>query len=83
MASRSKIELDSAGVRALLQSPEVLADMQRRAENIAAAAGDGVEATSWIGFDRAHGRAATVTHEADLAEAQDRVLTRAIEAGRR
>lgn len=83
MGKRIRIEVVSEGARAVLQSPGVLADMQRRADNIAAAAGPGVRASSWVGFDRAHGRALTVTPEADRAEAEDRALSRAIDAGRR
>lgn len=79
---KTRIELDKAGIGRLLKSDAVRADVQKRAERIATAAGDGVKATSWVGFDRAHGRAFTNSAEADRAEAMDRVLTRAIEAGR-
>lgn len=79
--AKTRIELDAAGVGALLKSPGVLADMQKRADRIAAAAGPGMKATSWVGFDRAHGRVQTNSPDADRAEAVDRSLTRAIRAG--
>ena len=82
MASRIRIELDKAGVGALLKSAEVKADVDRRARAIAAAAGDGMKASSWVGFDRARARVQTDSPEADRAEAEDRALTRAIDAGR-
>ena len=68
----------------LLRSPEVRADLTRRARNIAAAAGPG----KWNVHDetgRSRARAAVVTgdFEARRNEARTRALTRAIDAGRR
>lgn len=77
-----RIELNRAGVAALLKSPEVAADLEQRAERIARAAGDGMEANGAIGATRARAEVVTATTEARLAEARDRVLTRAIDAGR-
>lgn len=82
MASRVRIVLNRRGVRELLRSPEVLADLKRRAEAIAAAAGDGMEPSAMVGKNRARASVITATHNARRAEAVTRALTRAIDAGR-
>lgn len=79
---RMRIELNSKGLRQLLRSPEVLADVEQRAQRIAAAAGEGFEASAKLGPNRARASVVTATAEAMLAEAEDRALTRALDAGR-
>lgn len=76
------IRLNSAGVRELLRSEAVRADLARRAALIAAAAGEGFEASSSIGGARARARVHTATFAARKAEAHERALTRALDAGR-
>lgn len=78
----TKVVVNSAGVKALLQSDEVKADLERRAKNIAAVAGEGFEVDSEVGANRARASVRTVTFAARHAEATDRVLTRALDAGR-
>jgi hypothetical protein len=82
MAKSARIVLNRAGVRELLKCPGVQADLARRAERIAAAAGPGMVAESYVGRNRARSRVYTQTPEARRAEASDRTLTRAIDAGR-
>lgn len=82
MASSLRIELNKAGVRALLVSPEIQADLKTRADRIAQAAGEGFEAEVGTGANRARAIVRTATFEARRAEARDRVLTRALDAGR-
>lgn len=82
MASGFRIEVNSAGIRSILQSPEVQSMLREKAERIAAAAGDGMEASSTIGATRARASVVTATKEAREAEANDRALTSAIDAGR-
>ncbi len=82
MAGNMRIKINRAGVVALLTSPEVFADLTRRGNAIAAAAGDGVEAQTTRNRDRAVVFVRTETFEARKAEATDRSLTRAIDAGR-
>jgi hypothetical protein len=77
-----RIKLNSAGIRQLLRSSEMEADLRRRAERIAATAGEGFEASSMVGPNRARASVITTTYEAMAAEAQERRLTRAIDAGR-
>lgn len=77
------IVLNRKGIAQLLKSPGVQADLARRAKAIAAAAGDGMEASSTIGRTRARASVVTATFSAKEAEARNRVLSRAFDAGRR
>jgi hypothetical protein len=79
---RVRIEVNRKGVRALLRDERVQADLKRRAEAIAKAAGPGMVVTSRITGNRARAGVHTETIEAKRAEATDRALTRAIDAGR-
>lgn len=77
-----RIELNTSGVGDLLRSGEVLDDLERRARAIASAAGPGMEASAQVGRTRA--RASVITGDLDAmrAEATDRSLTHAVDAGR-
>lgn len=77
-----RIHIDTQAVRDLLRSPEVLADLEQRAERIAAAAGPGMEVDADVGTNRARAVVITATPEAMLAEADTRALTRSVDAGR-
>lgn len=77
-----RIKINRDAVRALLTSPEVTEDLTRRGDRMAAAAGDGVEAETTRNRDRSVVFVRTETFEAKRAEAEDRALTRAIDAGR-
>lgn len=79
---RVRIELDQEGIKALLRSAEVGADIDRRAQAIAAAAGPGMRSRTYQGRDRVRGQVWTGTPEAQRAEAENRDLTRALDAGR-
>jgi hypothetical protein len=80
--TRVKIEMNSEGARELLRSPEVAAELERRAQLIAAAAGPGFEVDARLGANRARASVRAATLEARKAEAEERTLTRALEAGR-
>ncbi|HNG25429.1 MAG TPA: hypothetical protein PLC03_15795 [Microthrixaceae bacterium] len=80
--TKVRVSLNKRAVRDLLNSPEIVADLERRAARIAAAAGPGMASDAQPGKVRAHGRVWTDTPEAMLAEASDRALTAAIQAGR-
>lgn len=82
MGRNVKITVNHLGVRALLQSPAVEAELKRRAMAIAAKAGPGMEVTTFHGRNRVNASVITATTEARVAEAKDRALTRAIDAGR-
>jgi hypothetical protein len=57
-------------------------DLKKRADRIAAAAGDGMESSVVIGRTRARASVITGTYAARRAEARNATLTRAIDAGR-
>lgn len=80
--ARPRVQLHRNAVRALLKSDEVREDLERRADAIAEAAGDGYERDSEIGPNRARASVRTVTLDAARAEARDRRLLRALDAGR-
>lgn len=77
-----RVRLNRKGVRQLLRSQDVLDDLERRADAIADAAGEGMEVDSEVGRSRARASVRTATSEAVRAELQDRALTRALDAGR-
>lgn len=79
---RSRIVFHYAAFNALRKSAEVRADLRRRAEAIAEAAGEGFEVNERFGKSRARASVRAETFEARKAEAQDKVLTAAIDAGR-
>lgn len=82
MASKIRIEVSSAGIQAVLKSPEVEAFLRAKADRIAAAAGEGMEAGSRVGRTRARASVITASRAARRAEAVDRALTKALDAGR-
>jgi hypothetical protein len=81
--AKTRWKLNSRGVEALLKAPGVQADMHRRASQIAAQAGAGMEASSMVGPGRARASVITATRAARNAESSGRALTSAIDAGRR
>lgn len=81
--SLEKLEIHDDVARALLNSPEVKADLLRRAHAIARAAGEGVyDVTEGRTPTRARVSVGTGDHTARNAEATNRSLTRALDAGR-
>lgn len=80
--AKPRLELNLAGVRELLRSDGVRADLERRARAIAAAAGDGHRVESGLGRNRARAVVITESVAAKRAEAESRNLTSAIDAGR-
>ena len=77
--AKSRIVLNRAGVKALLRMPVWV---EAPAEAIAAAAGPGHKVEVTVGPTRARAAVITDTIEAMHAEATERALTRAIDAGR-
>lgn len=82
MAGNVKIVLNRKGIGDLLRSEEVRQELVRRATKIAAAAGPGHVVDSEIGPNRARAVVITATAEAMVAEATDRRLSAALDAGR-
>ena len=78
----SKFKLRREAIRELLTSPQVEAELRRRAERVAAEAGPGHVVDSQRGKRRARAAVITANTEAIVAEARTRNLTRALNAGR-
>ena len=83
-----RIVLNSDGIRDLLQSQEVAADIRRRAEAVASAAdaasgraGDH-EVEAGVGRSRSRAVVRTATFNAMHREADQRSLTQSLDAGR-
>lgn len=77
-----KLEFNRAGFNAVRHDPAIVADIRRRAEAIAAQAGDGFEVIETDNASRAGALVVATTYAARKAEATDKVLTKAIDAGR-
>lgn len=88
MTPKVRVVMNTAGVRALLRSPGIAADLKARADRIAAATGPTMEpgvdmiASVEVGPSRARASVVTATPHAMNGEAKDRRLTRAVDAGR-
>lgn len=78
-----RIKLNGKGVRQLLLAPGIAADLQRRGEAVAAAAGDGMEVRPGTSTKRARVSVATATPAAMEAEARHRALSSAIDEARK
>jgi hypothetical protein len=77
-----KVKMNSKGSRELLKSPEVQAELKRRADAIAQRAGAGFVAKVKVGKTRALASVSADTADAMRAEATDRVLLKALDAAR-
>ena len=83
MAQSIRVEMNSRGAVAIMKSPAVMADLLRRGNAIRnAAGGQGFMVTSRVGSTRARVSVITSTDRGRRAEAQDRTLTRALDAAR-
>ena len=78
----ARIVLNRKAIRDLLRSDAVLRDLERRARQIASAAGPGHEVDAEVGRNRARASVRTDSVAAIRAEATTRNLTRAFDAGR-
>lgn len=82
MARKGKLDINEAAVAKALKSSGMQADIRRRVEAIAAAAGPGFEASVVVGRNRVHGSVISKTKKAARQEAKRRALSRAVDAGR-
>ena len=78
----ARIVWNLKGFEALRRSPGVAADLRRRAEAIASAAGDGFVAESGQGRSRARAVIIAASPKARRRNAADNVLLRSLDAGR-
>ena len=82
MATKVRIELDHDGIKSLLMSQPIADECKKAAEKIASRAGEGFEVlpVKEMGFGggRVGYAVTTGTYEARLAEAEDKVLSKAV-----
>lgn len=76
-----KFKLNRAGVRALLQSPEMMAICRELAERVQENAGDGYELSEYTGRNRVNVRVKTATPEAMADNMAHNTLLRALGGG--
>lgn len=75
-------KVSGPGVAKILKDPRSATMLLGKAQKIADAAGPGMRASVVIGRNRARASVITETRAAKRAEATNRALTRAIDAGR-
>ena len=88
--AKPKIKVNHRAIVEIMRSPEMLAEVTKRAEAIAAAANaeyrgngeDGFIANSHVHSTRARGSVVTATNQAYYAEAKYGLLTKSMDAGR-
>ena len=82
MATKIRIELNSDGIRQLLMSEPIANECKKAAEKIAQRAGEGFEVLPARQMGFGGGRVGYAvhaeTHEAKVAEAEDKVLSKAV-----
>ena len=81
MTAKVRIELNHDGIQELLRSPEISAECEKAARSIAARAGEGfivVGPQDLTLAKRAGWGVVALTYEARLAEAEDKVLSKAV-----
>lgn len=78
----TKIKWRLAGFRELRLEPGVMADLGERAERIADAAGDGYEASTFEGKNRARASVITADFDARRDNAKNQTLLRSLDRGR-
>lgn len=81
MAKKIRLEINAGNIGKLLRGSEVQTDLMARGNAIASAAGPG-HSVDMTFTDRAAVFIRTDTPEAMVAEARDRTLTSALDAGR-
>lgn len=78
MSKKMKVVLNSAGVRAMLQSPEMQALLSERAFEIAQRAGAGYETDVFVGKTRANASVFATTEEALKDNMANNTLLKAV-----
>lgn len=79
---RVKFDFHYDGFNEVRRDPAVAAEVERRAEAIAGAAGDGYEVRTSESKSRARAVVITATPEAMVDQARNHTLERSIDAGR-
>ena len=81
MANR-RVKINYQGIGEILRGDKMVAELRKRAERVANAAGPGHRVDVQVGEKRARAAVITDTTEAIRNERRDRSLTRAIDAAR-
>lgn len=76
--SKVKFELNRAGVRELLRSPEAVSVCRSYAENVKGRAGEGYEVTTYTGRNRANASVHAETYEARKDNYDNNTLLKAL-----
>ena len=76
--SKVKFELNRAGVRELLRSPEAASVCRSYAENVKGRAGEGYEVTTYTGRKRANASVHAETYEARKDNYDNNTLLKAL-----
>lgn len=79
--AKTRIKWRLPGFRELRLEPGVIADLEERAEAIAAAAGDGYEASAMAGKNRGRASVITADYAAMRDNAKNQTLLRSLDAG--
>ena len=80
--SKVKFELDRAGVRELMQSNEMMNVCREYAEQVRARAGEGYEASTFVGRNRVNASVRAETFEAIRNNHQYNTLLKALGGGK-
>ena len=75
---KTRIELNSAGVRELLRSPEMMAICKEHADAALSNLGDGYEVSTHTGTNRVNAEVAAVTREAKLDNSRNNTILKAL-----
>ena len=82
MSTKVRIELNHDGIRELLMSQPIAQECEKAAQRIASTAGEGFEVLPARPMSFGRGRVGyavkTATHEARVAEAEDKTLSKAV-----
>jgi hypothetical protein len=78
-----RLQVNRRALIEILKDPQVMADLERRGNQVAQTAGDGHRVVAEVGRNRARVAVITDTFEARRREATNRSLTSAIDAARR
>lgn len=76
--SNVKIELNSAGIREMLKSPEIEAECKKHAQNVADKAGDGFEVNTMVGKTRVNAMVYAATNAAYSKNLKENTLLKAL-----
>lgn len=80
--SKVRFELNRAGVRELMQSPEMVSVCTQYANAVRARAGDGYEVSSYVGKNRANASVIATTYEARRDNYENNTLLKALGGGK-